>query len=625
MKELIRDRRRIEITISGSGCEETHLYTGSGTYIQTLCGQVPVSALDTLLKDLCIKQPQVSGTYETDMVYENRNLHVKLKRYIQMVLGDILDIHALHEPDKEAVVDCFYDRRLTYLELKQLSDALAKALITYGLEKGDHVAVIFDNSWENIVSKFAVWKAGGVVVNLNIHEKAGVLETLLYRADVKMVLLRQGYKNREYMDLFYEICPEFRTSSPGNLSCPRLPKLKHIIVTDKNRPRACAWQFEDLLEYGRTIDDTVLKERRNQFSQFDDATMIHTSGTSGVPKGVVLNHAQLVESAWSHIQYLLVEKEDRFCMTPPMFHSLGAIGSVLTVLLSGATLICFSRAEDQELFSIIKREACTILCSVPTIYIRLLNLIRENELSCSELKIRVCTTAGSTCPQKVLREMKTVLGAKSIISMYGMTEAGPGITSTSPDDDLETIESTVGRFWPGVKWQIRNLCTGEPVGAGEEGEVCVKSFGVMKEYYNNPSETEKSIDQDGWLHTGDIGVVSEEGILMLKGRCKDLIIHGGENISPKEIEEFLCKHEAIKMAAVVGIPDEEFGENVGAFVQLEEDHTLDEEAVKAWCRGKIATMKIPKKILVLDEIPLTATGKVAKGQLRKMAAEYKNM
>lgn len=625
MEMMIRDRRRVEISISDPQYADTYVYDGSGHYLTSISGQVPETGLAAHMEDLVRRQPLVSGTCETTLRYEEREIPVSIRRYIDMVLGDIADFYAERTPEKEAVADLFYGQRLTYRELKQRIDAFAKSLIRLGMQKGDHAAVIMDNSWENIVSKYAILKAGGVVVNLNIHEKASVLETLLYRADVKFVLLRQGFKNREYMDLLYEICPGFKTAQPGRLSCSKLPLLKHIIVTDPKKPRSCAWQFEKLLEDGQKLDDQALEERKKQVTPFDRAAIIHTSGSSGVPKGVLLKHGQLIESAYSHITYLEVKPEDHFCVVPPMFHSLGCIGSVLTTLLAGASLVCFSIAEPEELFRILEKEQCTILSSVPTIFVRLMNLIKENELDCSGLNLRVCTTAGAACPKNLLREMKEILGCESIISMYGMTEAGPGITSTSSFDTMETIEKTVGRFWPGVDWKIRDLNTGKSLGYGEKGEICIKGFGVMQEYYNNPEGTACAIDSEGWLHTGDIGAVSEDGLVSLKGRCKDLIIHGGENISPKEVEEFLCKYEAIKEAAVIGVPNEEFGENVYAFVIIKNGAVFDAEAVKAWCRGKIATMKIPQYFHVLEEIPLNAAGKVAKTELQKMAVINENV
>lgn len=624
MEELIRDRRRIEITISESELKGTWLFNQDGEQIGFEESPVLPPKLQKVFRNLCIRQPLVSGDEETVISYQDKDVQVEIHRYIDMVLSEIIDFYAAKNPEREVIADTYYGERLTWKELKERVDAFAKALISLGLEKGDHVAVIIDNSWENIVSKYAILKAGGVVVNLNIHEKASVLETLLYRSDVKMVLLRQGFKNREYMDLFYEICPELKSSSPGNLSCARLPKLKTIIVTDRSKPRACAWQFEQLLEDGKSIDDNVLTERSCQVLPEDPASIIHTSGTGGVPKGVIMKHAPLIESAYSHVQYLEIRETDRFLASPPMFHSLGSIGSVLTTLLGGGCIICFSRADEEILFEILEEEKCTVLCSVPTIFIRLINMIKEKKMDCSRLQVRVCTTAGSACPTYILREMKTVLGASSVISMYGMTEAGPGITSTASDDSMHTIETTVGYFWPGIKWKIQDLTTGESLDFCRKGEICVKGFSVMKEYYNNPEETAKAVDEDGWLHTGDIGIVSEDGLVSLEGRCKDLIIHGGENISPKEIEEFLCNYEAVMDAAVVGIPNEEFGENVCAFVTLKAGYTLDPEEVKTWCRGKIATMKIPQYIHVLDEIPINAMGKVAKSQLRELAVVLKN-
>ncbi len=620
MEDLIRDRRRIEITLSESEINGSWLFNQDGEWIGAVDGSDSDPELMEQLKKICLSQPQVSGEDETVLIYQDRQLNIKIRRYVDMVIGEIIDFYAEKNPNREVIVDTYQNIRLTWSELKKYVDAFAKSLIGLGLKKGDHVAVIVDNSWENIVSKYAILKIGGVVVNINIHEKASVLEMLLNNADVKMVILRQGFKNREYMDIFYEICPELKSSNPGELCCEHLPKLKHIIVTDRNKPRLCAWQFEQLLEDGKMLDEQPLAEFSKQIMPTDYASIIHTSGTGGVPKGVIMTHCMLIESAYSHVQYLEIREEDRFCASAPMFHSLGAIGSVLATFLGGACLICFSKADNETMFQILEKEQCTVLCSVPTIFIRFINMIKEEKRNCSNLKIRVCTTAGSACPTHILREMKTVLGASSVISMYGMTEAGPGITSTVSDDNMETIETTVGYFWPGIQWQIRDMVTGEPLDYCRKGEICVKGFSIMKGYYNNPVETAKAIDADGWLHTGDIGIVSEDGLVSLEGRCKDLIIHGGENISPKEIEEFLCQYEAINEAAVVGIPDTEFGENVYAFVTLKKGYELEVDEVKKWCLGKIATMKIPEYIHVLTEIPLNATGKVAKTELRQIAA-----
>ncbi len=542
-----------------------------------------------------------------------------------MTLGQLTSLQAEKYPNREAVVDVRQNRRLTYGQLKELSGSLAGAVLRLGMEKGDHVAVIMDNCWETIVTKIAVARAGGVIVNLNIHEKAGMLEMLLKRADVKMIFIKQGIKAREHMEMMYEICPELRESSPGRLNCRKLPKLRHVIVTDPARPHRCAWQFEELLEQGETMDQKVLKYRESLISPGDVATIIHTSGTSGVSKGVVLCHEQLIRNAENHVRVMKLTEKDRFCTTAPMFHSLGCVGSVLTCITAGAALVCYDRPEGFDLFEILKKEKCTVLCSVPTVYIRLLKLVKEEMQKANSkvpgLFLRLCVTAGAPCPRQTLMDMKEVLGAGAVITMYGMTEAGPGIASTGLEDSIDTVFSGAGRLWPGVKAKIRSLDTGGELTGEETGEICIKSPCVMKEYYNSPEETAKAIDEEGWLHTGDLGYFTDKGLLVLKGRCKDLIIRGGENISPKEVEEFLNLHEDIEAAAVVGAPDEQYGEMVYAFLKLKPGKTMDQKELEQWCRGRIATIKIPQEIAVVEDFPVSATGKIAKGQLRKTAEE----
>lgn len=625
MGDLIDGKRRIEAVVcrdeNGPG-DASFLFDRNGSLL-ALEGAVPRSeAFADMLSGICRNQPLVSGRDYAEAVWEGAPYRVCLKRYIHLTLGELADIQAQRFPDREAVIDNLAGERLTYGEVKRRSDGLAKGLIHIGILKGDHVAVIMDNCWQNVVTKIAIEKTGAVIVNLNIHEKKDMLECLLHRSDVKAVILKQGIKNREHMDMFYQISPELKEADPGRIYAPRLPLLRHVIVTDPKRPRSCAWQFEKLMEQGMAMDGRLLEERMRAVSPFDDATILHTSGTSGVPKGVVLNHFQLLENAWSHVQYLGLEKEDRLCMTPPMFHSFGCVGSVLSSMMAGAALVCYEKSDRICLLDMLREERCTVLCSVPTVYIRLIREIREGKAGTGDLCLRLCVTAGAPCPEHTLRDIKGVMGAEAAVVMYGMTEAGPGISSTSVDDSLETTVSTVGRLWPGVTGRIQDLSTGQVLGPGETGELCIKSYGVMRGYYNNPEETAKAVDREGWLHTGDIASMSEDGLLTLKGRCKDLIIRGGENISPREIEDFIRNYEPVEDVAVVGAPDEQYGELVYAFIRPREGAAVTKEGLREWCRGRIATIKIPQEIELTDHFPISATGKISKGQLRSLAREH---
>lgn len=478
MEDLIDGKRRIEAVVcrdENSPGEASFLFDRNGCLLD-FRGAVPCSeAFADMLSGICRNKPLVSGREYVEAIWEGRPYHVCLNRYIHLTLGELADIQARRFPDREAVVDSLAGVRLTYREVKRRSDGLAKGLMHIGILKGDHVAVIMDNCWENVVTKIAIEKTGAVIVNLNIHEKKDMLECLLHRADVKAVILKQGIKNREHMDMFYQISPELKEAVPGRIYAPRLPLLRHVIVTDQERPRSCAWQFEKLMELGMSMGDSLLKERMKAVRPFDDATIIHTSGTSGVPKGVMLNHCQILENAWIHVQYLGLEKEDRLCMTPPMFHSFGCVGSVLSSMMAGAALVCYEKTDRICLLEMLRKERCTVLCSVPTVYIRLIREMREGKAGREDLCLRLCVTAGAPCPEHTLRDMKRVMGAEAAVVMYGMTEAGPGISSTSMDDSLETAVSTVGRLWPGVTGRIQDLTTGRVLGPGRAGELCIKA------------------------------------------------------------------------------------------------------------------------------------------------------
>ncbi len=621
MERFIRKRRRIELCINGA-IRGTFAYDGCGCCLSS-CPEKPLTEMQKAeLEALVERQPEYSGRARLEDFWDGSPVQADIHRYIDMTLGDLADIQAERIPDREAVADTIAGRKLTYLELKNESDRLAKGLLKLGIQKGDHVAVLLDNSWENICAKIAAAKLGAVVVNLNIHEKAAMMETLLGNADVSAVVFRQRMKRQDYLELFYEMEPKLRQETAGELFLERLPRLRHLIAVDQTTEASCTWSWEQLLEIGGGLSDEELAARKSKVRPTDDASIIHTSGTCGVPKGVVLTHAQLMENAWNHVQALKLTGEERFCTTPPMFHALGCVGSVVSMLMAGGTLVCFGNSSNEELYQVLLKESCTVLCSVPTVFSRLVDLVKRQKGLPKGWKLRLCITAGAPCGEQTLIDMKRILGAQHVVTMYGMTEAGPGITSTAPEDPIEVLTGTVGRFWPGVSGQIRSLEDGRTLGSDQPGEICVKSYSVMREYYRNPEETRKAIDEEGWLHTGDIGSISADGLLSLHGRCKDLIIRGGENISPKEIEDFLRTHEAVEDAVVVGAPDPEYGEAVYAFLIGKAGCQVTEKELKDWCRGKIATLKIPQRMEFLKAFPTTATGKIAKGDLRSMAAAH---
>ena len=621
MKREIDARRRVRISVrAGEGTlKGTYLFDAKGALLATEEGEAPGRGLSAFLSSQIREMPRVSGSEAREVLWEGERISLSILRYIHMTLGELTDLQAARIPDKEGIVDCGQRRRLTYRELKELSDALAVSLIRLGLKKGDKAAVIMDNCWQNLVTKAAIEKIGAVIVNLNIHEKGEMLITLLRDTDAKAVLIRQGIKSREHMELLFGMCPELMEQGPEEICCSLLPELKHVIVTDREKPRTCALQFEDLLEEGLQGDREILRQRKEEISPLDTVTIIHTSGSSGKPKGVLLTHAQLIESAWSHVEKMHLTPEDRFYMTSPMFHALGCIGSALASMTVGSTLVFHGFARCESLLSLLEQEQCTVFSSVPTVYLRLLELAQGEQWR-GRLPLRLCITAGAPCPEKVFAGLAEVFGVREVLTMYGMTEAGPGITSVTIRPDTRPEDLAAGELWPGVEAQIRDVFTGRLLPSGEKGEICIRSFGVMQGYYKNPEETRRALDTDGWLHTGDMGYLSPEGRLFLTGRCKDLIIRGGENISPGEVEEFLRQNPQVEDAAVVGVPDPQYGEKVFAFVKAAQGEHICPAELAGWCRGKIATIKIPEFIVQLETFPETASGKVDKKELKKQAA-----
>ena len=640
MKQEIDARRRVRISLfSGQGSPAgTYLFDAQGNFLEVKAGRPLAEKEIILLAGEVRKMPRISGREKRELLWEGERISLSILRYIHMTLGELPDIQAACIPDREAVADCGQNRRLTYRQLKEESDALAVSLIRLGIEKGDKAAVIMDNCWQNIVTKAAIEKIGAVIVNLNIHEKGEMLTALLRDADVKAVLIRQGIKAREHMEILYAMCPELRDQEPGKVRCGKLPALRTIVVTDPERPEKCAWQFGRLLEEGRRGDRDALEKRKRAVDPLDPVTIIHTSGSSGKPKGALLTNAQLVESALSHVAYMRLTQADRFYMTSPMFHALGCIGSALASMTAGSALVFHGTARCDSLLPILKAEQCTVLSSVPTVYLRILELAGGDGSWKGQIPLRLCITAGAPCPVKVFEGLRKAFGVEEVLTMYGMTEAGPGISSTSITS-LDQAEHPGGsELWPGVNVQIRAL--GGPERAadssesgservkaerrvlepGEIGEICVESFGVMQCYYKNPQETAKALDRNGWLRTGDMGYLSPEGKLFLTGRYKDLIIRGGENISPGEVEEFLRKNPQVEDAAVVGVPDAQYGELVFAFIKPAAGEAIDSKALAAWCRGKIATIKIPQFMAETEAFPETGSGKVDKKELKKLAS-----
>ncbi|TGB04637.1 AMP-binding protein [Halobacillus salinus] len=540
---------------------------------------------------------------------------------LEKTVGQLLEDQANAYPDHEAFVYPEKELRKTYREFNELTDEVAKGLMALGIDKGDHVAIWSDNKPEWLESQFASGKMGGVLVTVNTNYRAQELEYLLKQSDSSTLILAEDFRGTSYIDILKEICPELESSEKGDLQSERLPFLKNIVVlSEKSYPGCYSWQ--DVLDMGMTIKDEELAGRKASLSHKDVINMQYTSGTTGFPKGVMLSHDNIVNNGNQVADCMRLTEEDRLCIPVPFFHCFGCVLGTLAAVSKGATMVILEQFEAKKVLQAVKDESCTALHGVPTMFIAELNHPEFEELKPTTLRTGIM--AGSTCPMEVMKSVIEDMGAEEITIAYGQTESSPVITQTKADDPIERRVKSVGRTHPNVEVKVIEPATGEEVEPGIPGELCTRGYLVMEGYYKNEEATEAAIDPDGWLHTGDIAVMDEEGYVEITGRMKDMIIRGGENVYPREIEEFLYQHPDVLDVQVVGIPDQKYGEEIMAWIIPKEGKSLEEEQIRDFCDGQISKHKIPRYIHFTDEYPMTASGKIQKFRLRENALEMLN-
>jgi fatty-acyl-CoA synthase len=536
----------------------------------------------------------------------------------KITIGELVDRIAASYPDSDALVYPDRGLRYSYKQFLQACDQIAKGLMKLGVKKGESVAIWATNVPEWVLTQFGAPRIGAVLVTVNTNYKVFELEYLLRQSDSTTLIMIEGTRSSNYIDMVYELCPELNECAPGHLKSERLPFLKNVIVIgEKNYPGMFTW--EEVIKMGREITDEELAARRAALEPDDVINMMYTSGTTGFPKGVMLTHHNLIANACGVAECLKFSPDDRLCIPVPFFHCFGCSLGTMTCMVSGAAMVPVEVFEPRKVLQAVEEERCTALHGVPTMFILELELMEKENFDTSSLRTGIM--AGSPCPIEVMKKVATTMGAKEIVITYGQTESSPAITNTRTNDSLELRVSTVGRALSGVEVKIVDPETGAQVPSGEQGEICARGYNIMKGYYKMPEATAAAIDEDGWLHTGDLGVMDENGYCKITGRLKDMIIRGGENIYPREIEEFLYTHPAVKDVQVVGVPSTKYGEEVMAFIQLRKEQTATEEEIKNFCEGKIARYKIPRYITFVDSYPITASGKIQKYKLREMAVE----
>ena len=537
---------------------------------------------------------------------------------VQKTVGQIVREQAQLYPAQEAYIYPEHGIRKTYQELDAETNELAKAFIGMGIEKGEHVAIWSDNKREWLLSQYATGKMGAVLVTVNTNYQAAELEYLLKQSDATTLILDEGFKGTSYIDIIRKICPELAGNDKGNLVSGAFPHFKRVILmTEREEEGMFTWS--ELMAHAADVTDQQLEERFRLLEPEDVINIQYTSGTTGFPKGVMLTHNNVVNNGKLIGDFMKLTERDRVCIPVPFFHCFGCVLGTLAAVTHGSAMILLEQFDPLRVLQAVQDEKATALHGVPTMFIAELNHPSFKKFDTSTLRTGIM--AGSVCPAEVMKRVIEDMGASEITICYGQTESSPVITQTKTDDPFEKRVSTVGKPHPHVEVKLIDPVTGEEVETGMPGELCTRGYHVMKGYYKNEEATHAAIDEEGWLHTGDIAVMDADGYLDITGRIKDMVIRGGENIYPKEIEEFLYTHPGISDVQVVGVPDSKYGEELMAWVIPKEGAKLDAEAVRAFCTGKISYHKIPKYIEFTDEYPMTASGKVRKFKLREMSVE----
>ncbi|MEC2137524.1 AMP-binding protein [Bacillus sp. FSL K6-1560] len=541
---------------------------------------------------------------------------------IHSTIGRLLEQTADAYPDRDAVVYPDRNIRYTYAQFDSLCRQTAKGLMRMGIGKGDHVAIWASNIPEWLAVQFATAKIGAVLVTVNTNYQAHELDYLLKQSDAAALIIMDSYRGTSYPDIVNSLIPELQEAKPGQLKSERYPFLKTLIYIG-NKRLAGMYHWDDTEILAKTVTDAELEERMNSLDKDDVINMQYTSGTTGFPKGVMLTHFNVINNAANIAECMALTSQDRMCIPVPFFHCFGCVLGVLACVSVGAAMIPVQEFDPVTVLKTVEKEKCTALHGVPTMFIAELHHPDFDAYDLSTLRTGIM--AGSPCPSEVMKAVIERMGMKDITIAYGQTEASPVITQTRANDSFIRRVETTGRALPHTEVKIVEPGTCQEVQRGMQGELCTRGYHVMKGYYKDKDATRKAINHDGWLFTGDLAVMDEDGYCRITGRLKDMLIRGGENIYPREIEEFLYRHPAVLDVQVVGVPDAKFGEEAAAWIKLKDGKSVSPDELKAYCKGKIARHKIPRYVIFTDDYPMTASGKIQKYKLRGKTIEMFNL
>jgi len=535
--------------------------------------------------------------------------------FIEKTLSQVLREKTQAHPDHDFLVYSDRNLRFTYAQFDKRVDDLAKGFLAMGVKKGDNVGIWATNvpDWNTVL--FACARLGAVLVTINTGYKTHELEYVLKQSDMVCLCLTNGWRDSDYIGMVNELVPELKTSQRGCVNSEKFPFLKYVVHVGQQKHRGM-YSFNEVLLLGQHTDTSLLREIEKTLDTNDVVNMQYTSGTTGFPKGVMLTHRNILNNGLGIGDNQRLSEKDIVCLPVPLFHCFGLVLGMMAILTHGSTAAMIEWFDPLLVLATIQKEKCTAVYGVPTMFIAELNhpMFKMFDLS----SLRTGIMAGSPCPIEAMRRVIDLMYMKEVTICYGLTESSPVMTQTRYDDDITVKVETVGRALPGVEVTIRDPETGEECPDGEHGEFCCRGYNTMKGYYKLPEATAQCIDKNGWLHSGDRGVKDKDSNFRVTGRLKDMIIRGGENISPKEVEDFLYTMPGVKDVQVVGIASEKYGEEVGAFVILHPGIKMSVEDVRDYCRDKIGRYKIPKYVFFVDSYPLTSSGKIQKYLLREM-------
>jgi len=540
------------------------------------------------------------------------------KQLIGQTIGRFFDEACARHAEREALVVRHQNMRLTYAQLKSRVDALACGLMRLGLEPGDRIGIWSQNNMEWALTQFASAKAGLVLVNINPAYRRSELEYALNKVGCRALVLSPAFKSSNYLEMVADLAPELGHCEPGLLRSHRLPSLEMVIRMGADSSPGMI-SFDELLRAPNREELTALAVLSEKL-QFDDPINIQfTSGTTGHPKGATLSHHNILNNGFFVGEAIKLVPGDRLCIPVPLYHCFGMVMGNLGCLTHGATMVYPAEAfEPLAVLETVAQEKCTALYGVPTMFIAALDHPRFADFDLSSLRTGIM--AGSPCPIEVMKRVIGKMNMAEVTIAYGMTETSPVSFQSGTDDPIDRRVSTVGRVQPHLEVKIVDN-EGRIVPRGQSGELCTRGYSVMLGYWDDEAKTKEAIDAGGWMHTGDLAVIDDDGFCNIVGRIKDMVIRGGENIYPREIEEFLYAHPKVLDVQVVGIPDERFGEELCAWIIVREGERLAEDEVREYCKGQIAHYKIPRYLRFVDSFPMTVTGKIQKFLIRQKMKE----